>query len=95
MGDGEPSLSGLAKVGANFIEGLALGVTAWKRRDGGGISARLKFGDDNCGEGNGDIDDDRQCRHSGRAHGRVHPFLLLPDETAGSCKTSLDPRLGR
>jgi hypothetical protein len=41
--DGEPSLGGLAEVGANLVEGLALSVTSGKCGDGSGVAANVGF----------------------------------------------------
>jgi len=77
VGDGEPTLGGLAEVGANLVEGLALGVTAGKCGDGGGVAASFGFWADNRGEDNGDIDGNGRGRGSGVAHGRIPPILVV------------------
>ncbi len=41
MGDGEPTLGGLAEVGANLVEGFALRVATGQRGNAGGIAAGL------------------------------------------------------
>jgi hypothetical protein len=51
-----PSFGGFAEVGADFVEGLTLRVTAGECGDRGGEAAGLGFGTDNRGQGDDDID---------------------------------------
>jgi hypothetical protein len=74
VGNGKPSLGGLAEVGANFVEGLALGVTAGNRGNGGGVAASVEFWADNGGEDNGDTNGNGRSIGGGRL---IVEFLLI------------------
>jgi hypothetical protein len=77
MGDGEPTLGGVAEFSANFVESLALGVTAGKCGDRGGVAASVGFWVDNRGEDYSDIDGDARIRSGGTAHGGVPPIRVV------------------
>jgi hypothetical protein len=77
VGNGEPSLGGLAEVNPNLIESLALRVTTWKCWDGGGVATGLGFWTDQRGEDNSNIDGNGWGRRSNVTHSRFPPLLLI------------------
>src|SRR5437868_6428304 len=68
MSDAEPTLSGLAEIGANFVDRLSLRVAAGKCGNGGRIAADIRLRADNGGETNGHFDNDRLVACGGMAH---------------------------
>jgi len=75
VGDGKPSLGGFAEIGANLVEGLALGVTARQCGDRGGEAANIGFWTYNRGEYNREINSKSRSRGSGEAHGKGPPII--------------------